>query len=215
MTTVLIDYGSGNLHSAEKALRKAAQQLGNSQKIVVSSKPEDVFKADKIVLPGVGAFADCFQGLQSIDGMLEALNEHVRNQGKPFLGICVGMQMMFERGFEHGESLGLGWIAGDVKAIDDCNGQLKIPHMGWNNLIFHQAHPALNTLQTYANQDAYFVHSYCATLTEPQNLVASCEYGKNIAAIVAKDNMLGTQFHPEKSQNYGLLLLEGFLKWAP
>jgi glutamine amidotransferase len=215
MTTVaIIDYGSGNLHSAAKAFERAARPTG--EKIVVTDDAEAVAKADRIVLPGVGAFADCRRGLDAVPGMVETLNEEVTRRGKPFLGICVGCQLMAERGLEKVTSEGLGWIAGDVVEIAPSDSNLKIPHMGWNSLDVAHDHPILSGIPTgEGGLDAYFVHSFHLKPRDDDDLVASSEYGGRITAIVGRDNFVGTQFHPEKSQGLGLALIANFLKWKP
>ena len=215
-TVVLIDYGSGNLHSAGKALERAAREGGSGARVVVTSDPDEVRKAERIVLPGVGAYADCRHGLDAIEGMVEALNEAVIAKGKPFLGICVGLQLMAERGLEHGVTPGLGWIAGDVVKIAPADPSLKIPHMGWNSLDVRRPHPLLEGIPTgAAGLDAYFVHSYHLAAARDEQLVATSDYGGKVTAVVARDNVAGTQFHPEKSQRLGLALLANFLTWTP
>ncbi|MCB4767354.1 imidazole glycerol phosphate synthase subunit HisH [Ancylobacter sp. Lp-2] len=215
-TVVLIDYGSGNLHSAGKALERAAREGGSGARVVVTSDPETVRRADRIVLPGVGAYADCRRGLDAVDGMVDALNEAVIEKGRPFLGICVGLQLMAERGLEHGETAGLGWIAGDVVKIAPDDPSLKIPHMGWNSLNIRRPHPLLAGIPTGADGlDAYFVHSYHLAAARDEQLVATADYGGKVTAVVARDNLAGTQFHPEKSQRLGLALLANFLTWTP
>lgn len=214
--TVIIDYGSGNLHSAHKAFERAAREAGLTTTISVSGDPEDVRRAERIVLPGVGAFADCKRGLAAVPGMIDALTEAVEAKGKPFLGICVGMQLMATRGLEHEVTPGLGWISGDVAAITPSDKTLKIPHMGWNTLDVARPHPLLAGIPTgEAGLHAYFVHSYAFTGLTSQELIASTNYGGDIVAIVGKDNMVGTQFHPEKSQSMGLALIGNFLRWQP
>ncbi|WP_135081405.1 imidazole glycerol phosphate synthase subunit HisH [Terasakiella sp. SH-1] len=213
MSVVIIDYGSGNLRSAEKSFERAAREAGLGLDVLVSNKPEDVAAADHVVLPGVGAFGDCAQGLRSLDGMLEALNEAVHQKGKPFMGICVGMQLMAERGLEHGNHEGLGWIKGDVVAIEPTDASLKIPHMGWNELSFDEgAHPVLDGV---GDADVYFVHSYQFKTVDPAHQLATVKYGGDVTAMVGRDNMVGTQFHPEKSQAIGLKVITNFLKWKP
>ncbi|MBS7543598.1 imidazole glycerol phosphate synthase subunit HisH [Ancylobacter oerskovii] len=215
-TVALIDYGSGNLHSAGKALERAARESGSGARVVVTSDPEVVRQADRIVLPGVGAYADCRRGLDAVDGMVEALNEAVIAKGRPFLGICVGLQLMATRGLEHGVTPGLGWIAGDVVKIVPGDAALKIPHMGWNALNLRRAHPLLDGIPTGAEGlDAYFVHSYHLAAAREDELVATTDYGGKVTAVVARDNLAGTQFHPEKSQRLGLALLANFLTWTP
>ncbi|MEM7619123.1 MAG: imidazole glycerol phosphate synthase subunit HisH [Pseudomonadota bacterium] len=216
MSVVIIDYGSGNLHSALKAFERAASDAGLQTSIQLTTRPEDVLGADRVVLPGVGAFADCRAGLENIPGMLDALDEAVRVQAKPFLGICVGMQLMAQRGLEHGQWDGFGWIDGEVRAIEPCDPDLKIPHMGWNTLDVVSKHEVLQGLATGARGlHGYFVHSYHFRATEPDVVVAEADYGGPVTAIVAKENMIGTQFHPEKSQQLGSHLIENFLRWAP
>jgi imidazole glycerol-phosphate synthase subunit HisH len=212
----LIDYGSGNLHSAQKALERAAAETGIDAVIALTSDPDAVASADRIVLPGVGAFADCRRGLDAVDGMVEALEQAVRAKGKPFLGICVGMQLLAERGREYETTEGLGWISGEVERIAPTDPALRIPHMGWNTLEARRAHPLLEGIPTgEAGLHAYFVHSYQLRPEDPADRVADADYGGPITAIVARDNVAGTQFHPEKSQRLGLALLGNFLKWRP
>lgn len=216
MTVVIVDYGSGNLHSAFKAFERAAHEAGLTVPVRVTNDPETVRRAEHVVLPGVGAFADCRSGLNAVPGMVEALTEAVIGRGQPFLGICVGMQLMASRGLEHVTTLGLGWIKGDVVAIRSAEPMIKIPHMGWNTLNLLRQHPALNTIATGdAGLHAYFVHSYHLQAEDPGNVIATSDYGSAITAMVARDNMIGTQFHPEKSQTLGLALISNFLKWRP
>jgi imidazole glycerol-phosphate synthase subunit HisH len=216
MHVAIIDYGSGNLHSAAKAFERAAREGASPLAVKVTSRPEEVRDAERIVLPGVGAFADCRNGLARIPGMIEALEESVRMRGKPFLGICVGLQLMAERGLEHAVTPGLGWIKGEVRAIAPSNASLKIPHMGWNTLALRRTHPLLEGIATgESGLNAYFVHSYHLVPERPDALVASTEYGGPITAFVAKDNLAGSQFHPEKSQKLGLAVIANFLKWKP
>ena len=216
MTIAIIDYGSGNLRSAQKAFERAARETGLSDRVNVSSWPEDVLAAERIVLPGVGAFADCRRGLDQVAGMVEALEQAVRRDGKPFLGICVGAQLLATRGLEHKPTSGLGWIAGDVAPIKPSDPDLKIPHMGWNTLDVQRSHKILDGITTGPNGlHAYFVHSYQLYADNPEEVVATTDYGGPITAIVARDNIFGTQFHPEKSQTLGLRLIANFLKWRP
>ncbi|HET9937001.1 MAG TPA: imidazole glycerol phosphate synthase subunit HisH [Methyloceanibacter sp.] len=216
MHVAIIDYGSGNLHSAAKAFERAAREEASPLAVKVTSKPEEVRDAERIVLPGVGAFADCRNGLARIPGMIEALEESVRMRGKPFLGICVGLQLMAERGLEHGVTPGLGWIKGEVRAIAPSDASLKIPHMGWNTLALRRKHALLEGIPTgESGLNAYFVHSYHLVPERPDALVASTDYGGPITAFVAKDNLAGSQFHPEKSQKLGLAVIANFLKWKP
>jgi glutamine amidotransferase len=212
----IIDYGSGNLHSAAKAFERAAREGGSGASIVVTASPDDVRAADRIVLPGVGAFADCKAGLDAVPGMVEALAESVRGKGRPFLGICVGAQLMAERGLEFRVTEGLGWIAGDVTAITPADPALKIPHMGWNTLSVVNRHPLLAGIPTGPDGlHAYFVHSFHLLTPDRASLVAETEYGGPVTAMVGRDNMAGTQFHPEKSQTLGLTLIANFLAWRP
>ena len=216
MTVAIVDCGSGNLHSAAKAFERAARECGHEQPIVVTSDPRTVSRADRVVLPGVGAFADCRRGLDAVAGLVEALNESVRARGRPFLGICVGMQLMAERGHEYEVTEGLGWITGEVRRIAPCDTSLKIPHMGWNTLNELRSHPLLDQIPVGADGlHAYFVHSYQLELADRNDLVAAADYGGPVTAIVARDNYAGTQFHPEKSQRLGLKLIANFLTWAP
>ncbi|MDE1568822.1 imidazole glycerol phosphate synthase subunit HisH [Aquabacter sp. P-9] len=215
MTVAIVDYGSGNLHSAAKALERAALDLG-APRIAVTSDPEIVRTADRVVLPGVGAFADCRRGLDAVPGMVEALEEAVHQRGRPFLGICVGLQLLAERGLEHGETAGLGWIKGEVVRIEPTDPSLKIPHMGWNTLTLERVHPLFDGIPTGRDGlHAYFVHSYHMHVADPADRLATTEYGGTVTAAVARGNVAGTQFHPEKSQKLGLALLANFLKWHP
>ncbi len=216
MSVAIVDYGSGNLHSAAKAFERAARESGHNQPIVVTSEPAEVARADRVVLPGVGAFADCRRGLDEIPGMIDALSENVVKQGRPFFGICVGMQLMAERGREYQVTPGLGWIAGEVDRIAPSDASLKIPHMGWNTLNLLKAHPLLEDIPLGPDGlHAYFVHSFELKPAQRSDLVAQTDYGGPLTAIVGRDNMVGTQFHPEKSQRLGLKLIANFLKWAP
>jgi glutamine amidotransferase len=209
----LIDYGSGNLRSAEKALARAAHERGLDRQVVVTSDPAVAAEAGRIVLPGVGAFADCMGGLTRLPGMVEALREAVLVKHTPFLGICVGMQLLASVGREFGDHKGLGWIAGEVVRLTPADPALKIPHMGWNELRFVKKHPLFAGLEAGAH--AYFVHSYCFKPTDKANLLATTEYGGVVAAVIGRDNIVGTQFHPEKSQAMGLTFLGNFLDWTP
>lgn len=216
MSVAIIDYGSGNLHSAAKAFERAARGMEGGEKIVVTRDPEVVFRADRVVLPGVGAFADCRRGLDALDGMVEALTEVVRDKARPFFGICVGMQLMATRGKEHVVTDGLNWIAGDVEKITPRQDNLKIPHMGWNTLDMISEHPLLERLALGPKgRHAYFVHSYHLNAANEADVLARADYGGPVTAIVAKDTAVGTQFHPEKSQRFGLALIANFLKWKP
>jgi glutamine amidotransferase len=216
VTVAIVDYGSGNLHSAAKAFERAAREEGLVQPIVVTSDPAAVVRADRVVLPGVGAFADCRRGLDAVAGMVAALEESVRARGRPFLGICVGMQLMAERGREYEVTPGLGWIAGEVDRIAPADPSLKIPHMGWNTLDARRTHPLLDGIALGPQGlHAYFVHSYELKPAERFDLVAEADYGGPVTAVVGRDTMVGTQFHPEKSQRLGLRLIANFLKWKP
>jgi glutamine amidotransferase len=216
VSVAIVDYGSGNLHSAAKAFERAARDAGINELIVVTQDPHAVASADRVVLPGVGAFADCRRGLDAVDGMVAALEEAVHQKGRPFFGICVGMQLLAERGREYEVTDGLGWITGEVDRITPADPQLKIPHMGWNTLNVAQPHKLVEGL-TLGPQGlhAYFVHSYELKVAQRIDLVAEADYGGPITAIVARDNIVGTQFHPEKSQKLGLALIANFLKWKP
>ncbi len=210
--TVLVDYESGNLHSAEKAFQRMSQEVGGGE-VMVSSRPEDVLRADRIVLPGDGAFPACRRALGQQDGLAQALDEAVRQRGRPFLGICVGMQMLATRGLEYETTDGLGWIEGEVARIAPADGALKVPHMGWNDLVIDRTHPVLDGIAT--GDHAYFVHSYQFRVADLADLLAHVDYGGPVTAIVARDTVVGTQFHPEKSQRAGLRLIANFLRWRP
>lgn len=213
MIVAIVDYGSGNLRSAAKAFERAAHEAGTDDRVLVTSSPKEVAEADRIVLPGVGAFADCRAGLYGVPDMVDTLEREVIERGKPFLGICVGMQLMASRGVEYGVHAGLDWIAGDVVRIEPGQGHLKIPHMGWNELLDLEPHPLLQGLQ--ARDHAYFVHSFQLRTERPETLLAVTDYGGPITAVIGRDNMVGTQFHPEKSQATGLRLIANFLRWKP
>jgi len=216
MTTAIIDYGSGNLRSAAKAFERAAVESGSGEAIAVTSRPEDIAAADRIVLPGVGAFADCRRGLAAVPGLEEALREAVIGRGRPFLGICVGMQLLAERGREYEVTPGLGWIAGEVDRIAPRDPALKIPHMGWNTLNARKPHPLLDGIPLGPQGlHAYFVHSYALNPANPVDLLAEADYGGPVTAMVARDSVAGTQFHPEKSQKLGLAWIANFLNWKP
>ena len=214
MTVAIIDYGSGNLRSAAKAFERMVRETGRQDQILVTSDADAVRAASHIVLPGVGAFADCRRGLYAVDGMVEALQESVIDQGRPFLGICVGMQLMASVGREHGDHQGLGWIKGEIVPLEPDDATLKVPHMGWNDLQVEGAdHPVLAGI---ANGDhAYFVHSYHLQAENQAEILATVDYGGPVTAMVGRDNLVGTQFHPEKSQQVGLRLIANFLNWAP
>jgi len=214
MNVVVIDYGSGNLRSAAKALERAARETGTDAEVAVTGDAGALDGADRIVLPGVGAFGDCAAGLRGLPGMIDALEHNVRERAKPFLGICVGMQLMADRGIEHGVHDGLGWIPGEVRPLEPADTTLKIPHMGWNVVeptARGRAHPVLAGLDSGAH--AYFVHSFAIRCESGDDVLATADYGGPFPAIVGRGNMIGTQFHPEKSQSAGLGLLGRFLQW--
>lgn len=215
MKLAIINYGSGNLRSVARAFERAASDCGAATQIVVTDDPAQVSQADYVVLPGVGAFGDCARGLNAVAGMREALEMAVREKRRPFLGICVGMQLMADRGLEHGVHAGLGWIGGEVQLLQRDDPAIKIPHMGWNVLVLAAgiAHPVLKGFET--PRDCYFLHSYHFLAKTPSDVLASTEYGGTIAAAIGHENLLGVQFHPEKSQAAGLRLLGNFLQWQP
>ncbi len=212
MTTVLVDYESGNLHSAEKAFQRMASEV-DAGPIVVTSDPETVARASRIVLPGDGAFPACRRGLQSFDGLEDAIIEAVETRAVPFLGICVGMQMLADWGREYEDVAGFGWVGGEVLRITPSDTSMKVPHMGWNDLKVDQQHPVLEGIST--GDHAYFVHSYAMSVADPADLLAHVDYGGAVTAIVGRDTVVGTQFHPEKSQSAGLRLIANFLQWRP
>jgi glutamine amidotransferase len=213
MSLVIIDYGSGNLRSVAKAFARAAAELGRGDEIMVTGDAEQVLRAGRIVLPGVGAFADCMRGLEALPGMRQALQRRVIEQGRPFLGICVGMQLMAAFGREHGEHQGLDWLGGEVVALSPADPRLKVPHMGWNQLEFRRPHPLLTGITNSSH--AYFVHSFHYRPANDSDVVAATDYAGPVAALVGRDNLAGTQFHPEKSQAVGLRLIGNFLEWQP
>jgi glutamine amidotransferase len=213
MTVAIVDYGSGNLRSAAKAFERAAKENGSNERVLVTAKPAEVAAADRIVLPGVGAFADCRAGLYGVPGMVDTLQREVVERAKPFLGICVGMQLMATRGVEYGVHAGLDWIEGDVVRIQPGKEHLKIPHMGWNELLDLKPHALLEGIS--AHDHAYFVHSFQLRTARPETLLSVTDYGGPITAVVGRDNLAGTQFHPEKSQATGLRLIANFLRWKP
>lgn len=216
MRVAIIDYGSGNLRSATKAFERAAREAGIEAKIDLTDKPDAVASADRIVLPGVGAYADCRAGLAAVDGMHEALLEVVEKKAHPFLGICVGMQLMSSRGLEKTVTEGFGWIEGDVVEMTPSDAALKIPQIGWNTLDLKTSHPVFDGIPTGPDGlHAYFVHSYHLAARKGDEVVATTEYGGAMTAFVGRDNMVGSQFHPEKSQTLGLALIANFMKWAP
>ena len=212
MSIAVVDYGSGNLRSVAKALTRAVAEAGRSDRVLVTADPEEVRRAGRIVLPGVGAFADCMRGLTGLPGMRQVLEEQVIEGGRPFLGICVGMQLMAEWGREHGDHRGLGWLAGEVVPLVPADPALKVPHMGWNELTVRRDHPLLAGIAPGAH--AYFVHSYRFKAASDA-VCAETSYGGPVAALVGRDNLAGTQFHPEKSQAVGLRLIANFLEWRP
>jgi len=216
MKTAIIDYGSGNLHSAAKAFEKALQDNELNGEIIVTDDPDTVSRCDHIVLPGVGAFADCRQGLDNVDGMMEALVDVVINRARPFFGICVGTQLMATRGLEKTVTQGFDWIGGEVKEIKPDDASLKIPQIGWNTINVVNDHELLKNIPTGPDgRHAYFVHSYHLEANDRSHIIAECDYGGPVTAIVGRDNLFGTQFHPEKSQKLGLALIANFLRWKP
>lgn len=221
MKIALIDYGAGNLHSAGKALERALIEAGVSGHVVLGANPDEIASADRIVLPGDGAYRDCREHLAAVDGLEDALEQQVRVKGRPFLGICVGMQLLSDVGEERGETAGLGWIPGRVVALDPqspnfADRHLKVPHMGWNTLERRGAHPVLEGLSLGENGlHAYFLHSYHLLPSKPADLLATADYGGSVSAVVGRNTVIGTQFHPEKSQALGIKLLANFVKWAP
>jgi len=216
MRVAIIDYGSGNLRSATKAFERAAREAGISAEIDLTDRPERVATADRVVLPGVGAYADCRRGLDAVEGMTDALREAVELGGRPFLGICVGMQLMSSRGLEKTVTEGLNWIAGDVTLMKPADPNLKIPQIGWNTLTLKREHPLFSGIPTGdSGLHAYFVHSYHLQAENPDDVVATVDYGGAMTAFVARGNKAGAQFHPEKSQSLGLALITNFLRWKP
>jgi glutamine amidotransferase len=216
MRVAIIDYGSGNLRSATKAFERAVREAGITADIELTDKADRVARADRIVLPGVGAYADCRRGLDAVDGMREALNEAVEISGRPFLGICVGMQLMSSRGLEKTTTDGFGWIKGDVVKMELSDPTLKIPQIGWNTLTLNKPHPLFEGIRTGSDGlHAYFVHSYHLAVENPDDLIATTAYGGPLTAFVARGNKAGAQFHPEKSQTLGLALISNFLRWKP
>lgn len=212
MTTVIVDYESGNLHSAEKAFQRMAAEVGAGE-VIVTSDPEAIRRAERIVLPGDGAFPACRAALFDHRGVFEAMEEAVIRQGRPFLGICIGMQMLASRGLEYQETPGFDWIGGEVVKITPADAHLKVPHMGWNDLVVDHAHPVFDGIET--GHHAYFVHSYHFRVADPAHRLAHVDYAGDITAMVGRDNLLGMQFHPEKSQKTGLRLIANFLRWKP
>lgn len=219
-TVVIIDYGSGNLRSAQKSFERVIADEGRDVDVVVSGKAEDILSADRLVLPGQGAFRDCMESLKAATGVLDALNEAVLKKGTPFLGICVGMQLMASRGFEHGVTAGLGWIEGEVVPMKPKDPSLKIPHMGWNSLFYLSANDTQDNRHfvlrsTESSENFYFVHSFVFQCNYNHHCLAMADYGGSVPAVVGRDNMIGMQFHPEKSHKAGLRLLSNFLEWVP
>ncbi|AOF91537.1 imidazole glycerol phosphate synthase subunit HisH [Sinorhizobium sp. RAC02] len=216
MRVAIIDYGSGNLRSATKAFERAAREAGIDAEIDLTDKADRVATADRIVLPGVGAYADCRRGLDAVPGMVEALRDVVEAKARPFLGVCVGMQLMSSRGLEKTTTEGLGWIKGDVVLMTPSDPELKIPQIGWNTLDLQRRHPLFEGIATgEAGLHAYFVHSYHLAAENPDDVVATVDYGGAMTAFVASGNKAGAQFHPEKSQTLGLALITNFLRWKP
>lgn len=214
MRVAVVDYGSGNLRSAQRAVEAAARGLGLSAEVTVTAEAAVVAAADRIVLPGQGAFADCMDGLRAVPGMAEALEDAVLRRGRPMLGICVGMQLLADRGLEHGSHAGLGWIGGEIVPLEPADPALKVPHMGWNALRVRDAsHPVMAGVGD--GDHVYFVHSYRFAAADPADVLADADYGGAVAAVVARDSMVGTQFHPEKSQATGIRLVRNFLAWSP
>jgi imidazole glycerol-phosphate synthase subunit HisH len=213
MLTAVIDYGSGNLRSAAKAFERAAGEVGGDERVVVTSDPDQVAQADRIVLPGQGAFADCRRGLAGVPGLEDAVSDVVMARGRPFFGICVGMQLMADRGREFEIVEGLGWVGGEVVAIEPADPSYKIPHMGWNELVLERSHPVFDGIGE--GEHTYFVHSFHFAVADPADLIATVDYAQPLTAAVGRDNMVGTQFHPEKSQAAGLCLIGNFLRWRP
>ncbi|MDP6804083.1 MAG: imidazole glycerol phosphate synthase subunit HisH [Rhodospirillales bacterium] len=213
MNVAIVDYGSGNLRSAQKAFERANAEADLGFAVTVTADAEEVRRASHVVLPGVGAFADCMRGLESVSGMRDALEDTVVCGRKPFLGICVGMQLMARVGREHGDHAGLGWLDGEVVALSPGDATLKVPHMGWNELVLSLAHPVFEGVAEGAH--VYFVHSYGFVCTEPANVIANVDYGGEVTAAIGRDNLVGTQFHPEKSQATGLAIIANFLRWRP
>ena len=212
MTTVIVDYESGNLHSAEKAFQRMAEEA-DAGDVVVTSDPDTIRKADRIVLPGDGAFPSCRAALFDHRGVFEAMDEAVKTGGRPFMGICIGMQMLASRGLEYEETPGFDWISGEVRALEPSDPSLKVPHMGWNDLVIDAAHPVLDGVST--GDHAYFVHSYQFHVADAIHRLAHCDYAETVTAVVGDGTVVGTQFHPEKSQATGLRIIANFLRWTP
>ncbi|HWD57796.1 MAG TPA: imidazole glycerol phosphate synthase subunit HisH [Stellaceae bacterium] len=213
MLTAIIDYGSGNLRSAAKAFERAAGELDGGERVIVTSDADEAAHADRIVLPGQGAFADCRRGLAAVPGLEDAIADAVIGRGRPFFGICVGMQLMAERGREFETVEGLGWVGGEIVPIEPADPSFKIPHMGWNQLALERSHPVFDGIAEGTH--SYFVHSFHFAVTDRADLIATADYAQALTAAIGRDNMVGTQFHPEKSQAAGLRLIANFLKWRP
>jgi imidazole glycerol-phosphate synthase subunit HisH len=213
MLTAVIDYGSGNLRSAAKAFERAAGEFGGDEHVIVTSDPDEAAHADRIVLPGQGAFADCRRGLAGVPGLEDAISDAVIARGRPFFGICVGMQLMADRGREFEVVDGLGWVGGEVVAIEPADSSFKVPHMGWNELVIARSHPVFDGVRDGAH--TYFVHSFHFAVADRADLIATADYAQALTAAIGRDNMVGTQFHPEKSQAAGLRLIGNFLRWRP
>ncbi|WP_170573151.1 imidazole glycerol phosphate synthase subunit HisH [Ruegeria atlantica] len=212
MLTAIIDYESGNLHSAEKAFQRMAREV-DAGEVVVTSDADVVARADRLVLPGDGAFPACAAELRGHKGIYDAMVEAVEQKGRPFLGICVGMQLMASKGHEYRETEGLGWVAGDVVRIEPSDRNLKVPHMGWNDLVLESDHPVFSGIKS--GDHAYFVHSYHFRVADPAQRLAYVDYGQEVTAVIGRDTMIGMQFHPEKSQDVGLRMIGNFLTWTP
>lgn len=216
MIIALVDYGAGNLHSAHKGLERALADIGTAGTVEVTSDPDRIRRADRIVLPGDGAFRDCRQSLGAVPGLIEALEETVRGKGRPFFGICVGMQLLADIGEEHGETAGLGWLPGHVKHLEPADRALKVPHMGWNTIRQSRAHPVLDGLRLGPEGlHAFFLHAYHLVADQTDDVIAVADYGGPVTAVVGRNTYCGTQFHPEKSQTLGRAIFANFLRWAP
>jgi glutamine amidotransferase len=216
MTVAIVDYGAGNLRSVAKAFELVSRRMESEREVVITSDPDAVFRADWIVLPGDGAFADCRRSLDAVDGLTEALREVVEHRARPFLGICIGMQLLASRGEEHGETEGLGWVPGEVLALRPRDPALKVPHMGWNTLDPQNDHPVFENVDLGPEGlHAYFLHGFHLVPEDGADVLAVADYGGPVTAVVARDTVVGTQFHPEKSQKLGLAVLSNFLKWRP
>jgi len=213
MRVGIIDYGSGNIRSVYKSFEKASSLLGKNFQIIIVDSLEELKKVDKVVLPGVGAFSDCMQGMNNIKGLVNLLHDMILKDAKPFLGICVGMQLLANFSKEYGYTEGLSWIEGDVSSIEIVEAEMKVPHMGWNSVHFNEKHSLFNRIKQ--DEDFYFVHSYKFNVKNNKLVLAKTHYGGDITAVVLKDNIIGTQFHPEKSQTAGIQFIKNFLEWTP